>query len=241
VLQARGIVGHAVGVAWEVLGPVTVAVELLVIARKPAQARRRARRGDRALPHPGDRRGVNREVLEGRVADVMSMRHEVDLHQKSRVFQVAVHDVPRRVVVENQPALHGVGEGFSPDKGIAPAVKVHSAHTVLSSICGPQQRGGLGHDLRETRGPAAQTGCEPAERVKAVMDEAVDPDSVSSSLVLCPLQHAEQTGGPGDGHRHKAQLPKVARHFLEMTRLREASSSKINASVSLRCGGSSMA
>jgi hypothetical protein len=58
---------------------VTVAVEPLVIARKPAQARRRARCGDRAFLHPGDRRGVVREVLEGGVADVMSIRHEVDL------------------------------------------------------------------------------------------------------------------------------------------------------------------
>jgi hypothetical protein len=73
---------------------VTVAVEPLVIACEPAQARRCASCGDRALPHSGDRRGVVREIFEGRVADVMSVRHEVDLRQKSRMFQVAVGDVP---------------------------------------------------------------------------------------------------------------------------------------------------
>jgi hypothetical protein len=183
---------------------VTVSVEPLVIAREPAQARRCASCGDRALPHSGDRRGGVREVLEGRVADVMSVRHEVDLRQKSRVFQVAVRDVPGRVVLGHQPALHDVGEGFSPDVGIAHAVKVHSAHAVLRSIRGPQQGRRLGHDLREARGPVAQAGRESAERVEAVSDETVDTDPVSLGLVLRPLQRAEQARGTGDGDRHKA-------------------------------------
>jgi hypothetical protein len=49
MLETGGVVGHAVGVAREVLSQVAVAVDPLVIARKPTQSRRRARRGDRAL------------------------------------------------------------------------------------------------------------------------------------------------------------------------------------------------
>jgi hypothetical protein len=73
---------------------VAVAVDPLVIARKPTQSCRRTCRGDRALTHSRDRWRVVREVLDGCVADVVGVRHEVDLRQESCLFQVAVCDVP---------------------------------------------------------------------------------------------------------------------------------------------------
>ena len=79
MLETGGVVGHAVGVAREVLSQVAVAVDPLVIAREPTQSRRRTCRGDRALSHLRDRWRVVREVLNGRVADVVGVRHEVDL------------------------------------------------------------------------------------------------------------------------------------------------------------------
>jgi hypothetical protein len=86
MLETGGVVGHAVGVAREVLSQVAVAVDPLVIAREPTQSRRRACRGDRAFAHSRDRWRVIREVLDGRVADVVGVRHEVDLRQEPRVF-----------------------------------------------------------------------------------------------------------------------------------------------------------
>ncbi len=68
----------------------------------------------------------------------MGVRHEVDLRQETRVFQVTVGDVARWVVVGHQAALHGVREWFPPDEGIAPAVEVHSSHAVLGSVRGAE-------------------------------------------------------------------------------------------------------
>jgi hypothetical protein len=58
----------------------------------------------------------------------------------------------------HQAALHGAGKGFLPDKGIALAVEVHSAHAVLGGVRRTQQGGTLGHNLSKARGPVAQTG-----------------------------------------------------------------------------------
>ena len=54
VLQARGIVGHDVGVSWEVGRFVAVAVEALVQAGVVAQIGGGAIRGDGAFRHPAD-------------------------------------------------------------------------------------------------------------------------------------------------------------------------------------------
>ena len=70
VLQPRGVVGHDVGVAREVSGLMTVAVEALVHARDVAQGGRRPFRGDRALLDATDGWGVVNPGSNGRVLHV---------------------------------------------------------------------------------------------------------------------------------------------------------------------------
>lgn len=79
VLEARCVVGHGVSVPRKELGYVTVAVLALVIAGEAAEGCSCPDRGDRSFADTGDRRGVVREVLDGGVADIMSVSHEVDL------------------------------------------------------------------------------------------------------------------------------------------------------------------
>ena len=86
VLEARGIVGHAIRFAREVLRAVTIAVDALVITGEAAQASGRPSRGDRTLAHSGDCRGVVREVFERGILDIVGEGHQVDLGKESRVF-----------------------------------------------------------------------------------------------------------------------------------------------------------
>jgi hypothetical protein len=63
VLEARGVIGHDVGLSWEEVSEVTVAVGPLMIAGKAAESRCGAWARDSALVYSGDGRGVVGEVL----------------------------------------------------------------------------------------------------------------------------------------------------------------------------------
>ena len=79
MLQARGIVGHDVGVSWEVGRFVAIAVEALVQAGVVAQVGGWAIRGDSAFRHPADCWGVVGCVPDGGVAHVSVVDHDVHL------------------------------------------------------------------------------------------------------------------------------------------------------------------
>lgn len=60
----------------------------------------------------------------------------------------------------------------------------------------------------------AQTGCQATEGVKAVPHESVDTYAVTLSLILRPLQGAEEAGRARDGNGHEPEAPEDARPFL---------------------------
>ena len=79
VLEARRVVRHVVGVSWEEMREVAVAVEALVVAGVAAEAGGGSGARDRPSAHSGDGRGVVREVFQGGVPHVMVGAHDVDL------------------------------------------------------------------------------------------------------------------------------------------------------------------
>ena len=85
-MQARGIVGHDVGVSWEVGRFVAVAVEALVQAGVVAQVGGGAIRGDGALSGARDGRSVITTIEESRIGAVMVVGHDAHLCEESRLF-----------------------------------------------------------------------------------------------------------------------------------------------------------
>ena len=67
VLQAGGVVGHDIGLSWETLGYMAVAVLPLVLSSEDALLRRWACGADGLLAHTGVRRGVVHECSDGGV------------------------------------------------------------------------------------------------------------------------------------------------------------------------------
>ena len=87
VLEARGVIGHDVGLPWEEGSEVAVSVRALMVTGEAAHSRRGSwAGGDSALVHPGDGWGVVGAVLEGGVADVMVAAHDVHLSKQGGVF-----------------------------------------------------------------------------------------------------------------------------------------------------------
>lgn len=98
MLQARGVVGHAIPVAWEVEGVVVVAVLTLVEAAQVAQHSRDAIGGECSFVHSGDRRGVVASSEDGAVSEVGALGEQADLGELAGLFQVTVGDAALGVV-----------------------------------------------------------------------------------------------------------------------------------------------
>lgn len=114
VLQARGVVRHAVAVSWEEVCEVTVSVEALVVAGVSTERSRGAAGGHRSFADAGYGWGVVGEVLECGVSGLVCGGHEVHLREQGGVLQVAVRDRSSTVVSGHYEALDGGREGSAP-------------------------------------------------------------------------------------------------------------------------------
>ena len=92
VLEARGVVGHDVSLAWDVKGSVVVAVIALVAAGPIAEVGGRAVGGDGPFADAGDGGRVVGAVDHRGVANVMGMGHDVHLAKETSVLEVTVGD-----------------------------------------------------------------------------------------------------------------------------------------------------
>lgn len=226
MLETGGVVGHDVLRSREVLSLVAVAVEPLVVTSDLAQVGRRARRGHGLFAGSGDRRGVVAEVVQGRVTDVVAVRHDVELREKRGLLQVAVGDVAVRVVGGDEGPLDFGRESQAPVVTGAGVVKVDSAHTGACRIGGAEQEWQFGHQFGEVGGASAKAGRKAPEGVEVAADVGVESDAIVPRLVLRPLQGAEESGRSGDGEGDKAELaedaaPLLAAHATGITQVGE--------------------
>ena len=137
VLEARGVVGHAVAVSWEVRGKVAVAVIPLVQAGIATQVGGGSVGCDSPLSKPRHGGSIVREVFYGGVPDVVSGGHEVQLAEDAGLFQVTVGDHASRVLPSDQFRLHLSRERLSPDVASPAVVEVHTAHAWQRSVGSP--------------------------------------------------------------------------------------------------------
>ena len=136
VLQARGVVSHAVRFPGNEETGLAVAMSPLVHAGEIAQMGRWPVCGDRSLVHARDGGRVVRAADEGCVPDVMVPGHDVILGQLSRVFQVAVGDGSSGFFPGDEAGLDVSGVGLTPHVALLVGVKVHSAHAGLGRVRG---------------------------------------------------------------------------------------------------------
>jgi hypothetical protein len=85
-LQARGVVSDDIGRPWEVRGGVQVAMLPLVVTSDLAEVRGGTDGGDGAFAIAGHRWGVVTEILEGGVAHVVAVGHDVGLGDEGCVL-----------------------------------------------------------------------------------------------------------------------------------------------------------
>ena len=138
VLQAGGIVGHCVGLPWDVLGHMTVAVLALVLSRKDALLGRRSVGGNCFLVHLGFSRGVVHEGGNGDAADRVSHGNGAHLGKDAGVLDVTVHDGAVLVVCRHEFVLDFRREHHLPHMGVSLCAVAHSSHASLGGISGAQ-------------------------------------------------------------------------------------------------------
>lgn len=225
-MQARRVVRHEVHWSWEVVNAAAVTEGSLVVAGELAEVGSRARGRHRAFEGAGHGRGVVTHGLEGGVGDGMAVGHDVMVCEDGGIFQVAVGDVAGRVVGRHEGGLDVVRKREAPVVAAAGVVEVHAAHALSSSIGGAKEQRELGHKFSQVGRPSAEARCEAGEGVQVAAHEGVEAHAVGASLVLRPLQGAEQSLGSRDGHGHEAELaehaaPALSAHPLGSLEFRE--------------------
>ena len=101
VLQAGSIIGHNVGLSWDVLSDMTVAVAALMVTRVHALVSGRANGGGCAFVHSGDCQGVVTECEDGGAPGFVLLANEGQLAKDACLFQIAVGDGSFGVVRAN--------------------------------------------------------------------------------------------------------------------------------------------
>ena len=86
VLQARGVIGHDIGLPQDALGHVAVTVLSLVLRRKDAWLGRRTVGRDGLLAHAGLSRCVVNKSCCGGALDGVAFCHGADLGEHAGVF-----------------------------------------------------------------------------------------------------------------------------------------------------------
>jgi hypothetical protein len=133
-----------------------ISVFALVGALDIAQVGGRLVAGDCSFGDPGHGRGVVTTVRDGGVLDVMVRSHDHDLPDLSRVFQVAVGDVSRKVIGRHQSLLDLEWKGESPDVGQSFGAVIDATHASLGCVGGTGEAGVFRRDLRQVSGTVTQ-------------------------------------------------------------------------------------
>ena len=147
MLQAGGVVGHLVGVAWEVEGFEEVAVLALVLASELTQVSGHPVTGDGAAGHSGNGGSVVRTHRQGGASHRVAVRHVGGVPLQPGVLQVAVGDFAVRVGDRHQALLDGRGKREAPHEGLAVLVEVDAAHAGLGGVGRPEVGRVLADDL----------------------------------------------------------------------------------------------
>ena len=114
MLEARGVVSHAIHVSWEVVRVVAVSMSSLVQTGDVAEEGGRAIGADGSFCLARDCRGVVTSVRDGGEFDVVGGCHELALSNQAAVLEVAVGDRAIEVGGGDKTVLDLLWEGAAP-------------------------------------------------------------------------------------------------------------------------------
>lgn len=158
MLEARGIVGHAIAVSWKEEGEVAVAVQALVQAAIAAKLSGHTIGCEGAFVHSGDSRGVVTAGANGAVGYIGLLGNEAHLRELAGLLQVTVGDGAFRVVKRHKVGLDVGGKRLAPCVRLAFVVIEHASHIGFGCISGAQEGRLLGHNLCQVGRSLAEAG-----------------------------------------------------------------------------------
>ena len=183
-----------------------VSVVALMEARGAAEVRSSRVGCDGPLAAARDRRCVVGEACGGQLTDVAVMGHDVGSGQHGRLLQVAVSEVPLRIVSGYDPGLDVGGERCPPEEGRLLLGENDTPHSHDGCIIRTDDRGLFWDHLRYAGGPGAQVVCEALEVVEVGSDVLGDFDAPVPRLRESQLEGTEETRTAGDADGHEAEL-----------------------------------
>lgn len=158
VLESGGVVGHDVGVAWDVGGFRAVAVVALVGAVEAAEVGARVGASYCAFAEAGCGGDVVDQVGDGALAHVVEVGDDVVVQYGRCLLEVVDGDGTVRVVGSGELGLEARREGPAPADGGVVGSEDDSAEAVAAGVCGPDDAGEVRHQFAEVSGPGAQAG-----------------------------------------------------------------------------------
>ena len=214
VSESRGIIGHGVERAMQEGHLVTVTVETLVFGGELAKVCRCAIGG--GGPTVGTRkcRGVIRHVGDGYLPDIVFLGHDIELSDTTGLLEVAVRDVPFRVLEGDEAVPYPIGVGRSPRHGATVVGEVDSPHGEAAGIMRADQSG----LVRDNLGEASRTGGEildqSLEGGQVRTNRWVHADPTFVGLGQSQLQNAEEALATRDAYGGKSELAEQAHPYL---------------------------
>ena len=95
--ESRGIVGHAIEVAWDEIMGGHVAIMARMESLKTQEVSRRAGRGRRAFAIPIHGRGIVVQSANGGFGDIYSVGHDVVMTHSGGQFEITVRNLAGQV------------------------------------------------------------------------------------------------------------------------------------------------
>jgi hypothetical protein len=148
VLQARSVVRHDVGLSWEEVRQVAVAVLVLMGAGVVAKMCRWPVTSNSALGDARHSRGVVRSVGQGDISDVMVMTDDGHLGEQSCLFEVTVGDSARGICLRHELGLDVIREWKPPDVPLSRGIEIDPSYANFGCISGSHEGWSLGNHFR---------------------------------------------------------------------------------------------
>ena len=136
---------------------------------------------------PGDSRRVVAEGGQSLLADIQFLGHDVQLGCYTRLLQVAVGELPRRVILGHHLALDVTGEGFAPEVGLVVIAEEDPTHARLGGVNPPEVARLFRDDLGKARGPFLEAEGERLEVVQEGTDVPIDAHAIVGGLFEAEL------------------------------------------------------
>lgn len=193
--EARAIIGHLVGGAWDIVSFGNVAVVTLVDAVEPKKIGSGPCGGGGVFVMPGDRGGVVTEGDNGTAMTVDGLCDDVLLGNEASQLKVRIGDVSKGVRKGDKSILN-VGRKWStpqerPNVGVGGSREPYPTHSRGRGIVWAHRNGVVRDKFSQFRGPGGQGAGQILKIIKLVSHGSGDLNTVLVSVSEALLEEGE--------------------------------------------------